>query len=228
MSRSSDSEPMYDLTDVLAFDALSAIRPGSSLLVSGPAMTGKEDLAYSLLADGLRRGEGAVVLTTGDSAEAVIDELRDRVPDLDESLVAVVDCRGEGGRSSERTPGGSFVYHVSSPGEITGIGIGITKSLETLHEQGAETGRFALTSLSTILTYTDQKVVFKLCHVLSSRLDSAGYLGVFTVDSAAHDDQTLQVVKQAFDGMVEIRDGDDGREARVLGLEGQPSDWKPF
>ncbi len=34
-----------------------------------------------------------------------------------------------------------------------------------------------------------KKTVFKFCHVLSSRLDSAGYIGVFTIDSGAHDDR---------------------------------------
>lgn len=227
MSKNSD-EMTYDLTDALDFDALSSVRPGSSLLISGPAMTGKEDLAYSILADGSRQGQGALIVTTGDSAADVVEDFRQRVPDLDETRLGVVDCRGEGGRSSERGPGGSSLYHVTSPGEITGIGIGITKCLEALHDSGAESGRFALVSLSTILTYTDQKTVFKLCHVLSSRFDSAGYLGVFTIDSAAHDEQTLQVIKQAFDGMIEIRDGDDGREARVLGLASRPSDWQSF
>jgi len=217
---------MYDLSNVLEFDAVSAVRPGSNILVSGPAMSGKEDLAYSLLADGSRRGEGAVIVTTSDRAEDVIDEYHGRVDGLDEALLAVVDTRGEGDRSSDQTADGAFIQHISSPSDMTGIGIAITKCLETLHNTGVDQGRFALVSLSTMLTYTDRKTVFKFCHVLSSRFDSAGYLGLFTIDSAAHDDQTLQVIKQAFDGMIELRNGDAGREARVLGLSGQPTDWQ--
>jgi len=228
MSKKSDSEAMYDLTDVLDFEALSAVRPGSSILVSGPAMTGKDELAMEILADGSDNGEGAIVVTTGEHAEDVITDYRDRVPGLDESLLGVVDCRGESGRDSEYTPAGSFVYHLSSPGEITGMGIGITKCMENLANNGADSGRFALDSLSTILTYTDKKTVFKLCHILSSRFDTAGYLGVLTIDSAAHDEQTLQVIKQAFDGMIEIRENDGTREARVLGLAGKPTDWQEF
>jgi KaiC/GvpD/RAD55 family RecA-like ATPase len=228
MSRSSDSGTTYDLTGRLEFDALSSVRAGSNILVSGPAMSGKEDLVRSMLASGSEQGQGAIIVTTSDRAEAVIDDYRERVPGLDESKLGVVDCRGEGGRSSERTPEGTFVYHISSPGEITGMGIGITKCLEALEDAGADSGRFALTSLSTILTYTDKKTVFKLCHVLNSRFDSTGYLGLFTIDSSAHDDQTLQVIKQAFDGMVEIREKEGRHEARVLGLAGQPTDWQAF
>jgi len=228
MSRSSDSETMYDLTDVLDFEALADVRPGSNILVSGPAMSGKEDLALSVLADGAERGQGSLVVTTGDRAENVLEDFLDRAPEADESTVSVVDCRGDGSRRGEATASGSYAYHVSSPGDLTGIGIGITECLEYLHNNGAESGRFALTSLSTMLTYTDRKTVFKFCHVLSSRFDSAGYLGLFTIDSSAHDDQTLQVIKQAFDGMIEIRENEGRREARVLGLAGQPTDWREF
>ena len=226
MSRSSDSAN-YDLSDSLGLEALTSVKPGSNLLISGPAMTGKEDLALSILADGSANGEGAIVTTTGDRAEAVIEDYRQRVADLDESRLAVVDCRGDGDRSADHSQHGSYVHHVSSPADLTGIGIGITKSLETLANNGAGRGRFALSSLSTMLTYSDTKTVFKFCHVLSTRFDNTGYVGLFTIDSGAHDEQTLQIVKQAFDGMIEIRDADT-REARVLGLDGVPSDWEAF
>nr|WP_276273950.1 hypothetical protein [Halomicroarcula sp. GDY20] len=217
---------MYDLSTTLDFDALESVRPGSSILISGPAMTGKEQLAYDILSEGARNGDGAVVVTTGDSAGDVVADFRDRVPELAESQLGIVDCRGEGGADSGAVDG-IYVHQVSSPGDLTGIGIGITKALEGLHNSGRERGRLALVSLSTMLTYTDKKTVFKFCHVLSSRLDAADYIGVFTIDSGAHDEQTIQVIKQAFDGLIEVREADGGgRESRVLGLSGEPTDWQ--
>ncbi|MFC6973786.1 RAD55 family ATPase [Halomicroarcula sp. GCM10025709] len=217
---------MYDLSSVLDFDALREVRPGSNILVSGPAMSGKERLAYEILADGARNGDGAVVVSTSDQAATIVNDFRELVPELEESQLGVVDCRGEGSGDSGSV-NGAYVHQVSSPGDLTGIGIGITKALEGLHNSGRDQGRLALVSLSTMLTYTDKKTVFKFCHVLSSRLDSAGYIGVFTIDSGAHDEQTLQVIKQAFDGLIEIRDAEGGgREGRVLGLAGEPTSWK--
>jgi len=214
---------MYDLTNVLDIEALEGVRPGSNILISGPAMTGKDDLAYDILADGTQQGQGAVIVSTGDRADNVIANFRDRTGS-DAIRLGVVDCVSDG--SGNGTPGdGVYVHHVSSPGDLTGIGIGITKALEGLHESGADQGRLALSSLSTMLTYTDRKTVFKFCHVLSSRLDAAGYLGMFTIDSAAHDEQTLQVIKQAFDGMIEVREQNGTRQARVVGLTSSPSEW---
>jgi KaiC/GvpD/RAD55 family RecA-like ATPase len=224
--KSKEVSGMYDLSSVLNFDAVKDIRPGSSILISGPAMTGKQQLAYNILADGAEQGDGAVVVTTSSSAATVANDFNELVPSLQGSQLSVVDCQGEG-RSEETPITGVSVHQVSSPGDLTGIGIGITKALEGLHNSGRERGRLALISLSTMLTYTDKKTVFKFCHVLASRLDTAGYIGVFTIDSGAHDEQTIQVIKQAFDGLIEVRDGDSGgREARVMGLSGQPTDWK--
>ena len=214
---------MYDLSTVLDFDETRSVEPGASILISGPAMTGKEAIAMDLLADGLRNDEGAIVVTTNDQAADVVTDLQDSVPDVGGSQLGVIDCRGDGADSDSVE--GAYTHHVSSPGDLTGIGIGITKALEGLHKSGHQQGRLALVSLSTMLTYTDKKTVFKFCHVLSSRLDAADYVGFFTIDSGAHDEQTVQVIKQAFDGLVEVRDGANGREGRVMGLGNEPSDW---
>jgi len=213
---------MYDLSPVLDTDAVSGVRPGTNVLIAGPAMTGKEQLALEILADGSRRGEAAVVVTTNGQASAVAEEYRDRVGSENVDL-GIIDCRGDGGEEGDHE--GSFVHHVSSPADLTGIGIGITKAIEALHSAGAERGRMALVSLSTMLTYTDRETVFKFCHVLSSRLDAAGYLGVFTIDSGAHDERTLQVLQQAFDGLIEIREDDGARQIRVRGLTDSPTAW---
>ncbi|MFB6201433.1 MAG: hypothetical protein ABEI98_05435 [Halorhabdus sp.] len=214
---------MYDLSAVLDVDALEAVKPGTSILISGPAMTGKQGLVYDILADGVAAGEGTVILSTGDRAGTIVEEFGQHAA-ADSYPLAVIDTAGDA-TGNDPTDSDVFVYHASSPGDLTGMGIGITEALETLHGRGVERGRLSLSSLSTMLTYTDRKTVFKLCHVLSSRLDAAEYLGLFTIDASAHDEQTLQVIKQAFDGMIEIRERDGVREVRVRGLTTEPSAW---
>lgn len=216
---------MYDISGVIDVEEASSVRPGSSILVAGPAMTGKQDLLFEILATGVRDGEGAVAVTTGSRAEVVIDDITSRAPGVDGHQFGVIDCRSESGREEEELDSGAYVQRVSSPGDMTGIGIGITKCFDRLHDVGIDEGRIALASLSTMLTYSDQQTVFKFCHVLSSRIDAADFLGAFTIDSSAHEEQTLQVIKQAFDGVIEIRESDGVREARIMGLQPSPSEW---
>jgi KaiC/GvpD/RAD55 family RecA-like ATPase len=224
MSKRTDSV-MYDLSHAIDVDAASSITPGSSILVSGPAMTGKEDLLWETLADGVAAGDGAVAVTTGGRAEDAVDDIQSRTEGANGHALCAIDCRADGNREDHQLDSGASVHRVGSPSDMTGIGIAITKCFDRLHDAGLDRGRLGLTNLSTMVTYADRQTVFKFCHVLSSRLDAAEFLGVFTIDSSAHDEQTLQVIKQAFDGLVELRETDGKREARVLGVEPDPSPW---
>lgn len=216
---------MYDLSAVLDVTALTAVDPGTSLLIAGPAMTGTEELTLEILASGAREGDGAVSVSTSGTADQTIERIRELAPGADPARLAAIDCRGEGNTGGEETGDGAYRYHVGDPSDLTGMGIGITESFERLDEYGVDRSRLALSSLSTMLTYTDQQTVFKFCHVVTSRIDTAGHLSAFTIDSSAHDQQTLQVVKQPFDGLIEVRERDGTREARVLGVEPDPSEW---
>lgn len=216
---------MYDLSPLLDVSPATDVPPGTSLLVAGPAMTGKHEFTASVLEAGLRNGDGAVAITTEDPASAVISGFDERVPDLPHANLCVLDTRAVGDREEHETPDGAFCHHVSTPEDLTGMGIGITRCFERLAAADVDRARLSLNTLSTMLTYTDRQTVFKFCHVVSSRLDGAGFLGLFTIDAAAHDDQTLQVIKQAVDGLVEIRRVDGRREARLSGLSPDPSPW---
>nr|WP_302082860.1 hypothetical protein [Salinibaculum sp. KK48] len=216
---------MYDLSESIGIDAAASVQPGTSILVSGPAMTGKEELLFESLAEGAQSGEGAVAVTTGGRAEDVIDEIRERADDASSDRLCAIDCRTDSDREGFQRDDGAYVNRVSGPADMTGIGIGITECFDRLHNAGIDEGRLGLANLSTMITYTDKQTVFKFCHVLSSRLDSASYLGLFAIDSTAHDEQTLQVIKQAFDGLLELRNSEGTREARLLGIEPTPSEW---
>jgi KaiC/GvpD/RAD55 family RecA-like ATPase len=223
---SNSTEFTYDLSEVLGFEDVTSIRPGTSVLVSGPTMTGKDDLLFELLGAGVDRGEASIVVTTDRDGEETLDEITTYAERPDQSLLSGIDCRANSGREEHELDSGALLYSVSEPSEFTGIGIGITKSFERMDDDDVTTGRMALTSLSTMVRYADRKTVFKFCHVLSQRLDSAGFVGFFALNSGAHDDQTVQVIKQAFDANIEIREEGGERQARLLGIDARPTEWR--
>lgn len=223
---SNEAHPTYDLSTTLDIDpAAAAIDPGTSILLSGPSMLGTDALALDILADGLGRGEGAIAVTTSSTCDDVRTDIESRLDDEVRGQLACIDCRSEGGREERHLDSGQYLYSVSEPSDFTGIGIGITNAFDLLESKDVAKSRFALDSLSTLVTYADRQTVFKFCHVVSSRLDSAGSLGVFTIDSDVHDEQTLSVLKQVFDGMIELRENNGRREARLLGIRPEPTDW---
>lgn len=217
---------MESATVSLAPDALAA---GTNVLVSGPVMTGKQRVVLRLLAGGEPTDRGTVFTTTRKSADAVARAFRTIAGDVPDDLFAVVDCTGTSGRSSHaaRTPTRRYV---SNPGDLTGIGIGLTEFMRRFYHRGDE-ARVGVHSVSTMLMYTEFRRLFQFLHVVTGRIDSSGFVGAFAVDSSALDPRQLNILTQLFDTVVETREGEAGVEYRVRGADAGtlgPEAWSPF
>jgi len=192
---------MYDLGPPLGVE----VEAGTNLLLSGPALTGKKSFAFDALATGIRNGEGAVFVSNTDGAKRVFEDLGERV-DYADRPVAVVDCvTRQQGVNEVRDD--TQVRYTSSPVDMTGVGIKFSEILEEFYEkQGVERNRVFLDSLSTLLMYSDLQTVFRFLHVFTGRVQSVDGLGLYAIDSSAHDDKTMNTLKQLFDGVIETHE----------------------
>lgn len=204
------------------------IDPGSSVLVAGPVMTGKRTLHLRLLAKAGSDPAPTVLVTTRKSADAAVSSFRDVVGPIDDDDLAVVDTTGtEAFRSRQRV--GANRRYVSSPGDLTGIGIGITEFMRRFYHRGTP-GQVGLHSLSTMLMYTEFRRLFQFLHVVVGRIESSDFCGVFVIDDSALDDREWQILLQLFDSVVETRDAG-SRQLRVRGDhagELGPTSWTEF
>ncbi len=203
---------MYDLADVLP-DV--EIDPGTNVLIAGPPLTGKRRIAFDILASGANRGDGSIVVTTKDSADKVLESFDDHVGDGVDPDVGVVDCvtkqRGIGTIDDDPR-----IKYASSPVDMTGIGIKLSEFLQEFYEaRGLTENRVLLHSVSTLLMYSDLQTVFRFLHVFTGRIQSADAMGVYVIDSTAHDDQTMNTLKQLFDGVLELEESADGDEPEI-------------
>ena len=202
------------------------VDPGTNLLVAGPSMSGKYDLALDVLASGSARGEGSIVVTTKDNADRVQSDFAAHT-DGDAGPLGVVDSvtKQQGAPPAGDDP---LVRYVSSPVDLTGLGIELSELLQHLYrERGATQNRILLNSLSTLLMYSNLQTVFRFLHVFTGRVQSADALGVFVIDDSAHDTQTLSTLKQLFDGIIEVRESESGFETRLVGV-GDDRSWRPL
>lgn len=212
---------MYVVGDTLPIDELD---PGT-LLVSGPAMTGKYDLLLDFLVEGATRGDGSLFVTTNEDADSVLADVESRgISDL--SSVRLVDCVSEQQSTNAEYPP-ERVEYVNSPGDLTGLGIGVTEQLRRFYESDTDRVRTAFSSLSTLLMYSDLETVFRFLHVLTGRIDETNGLGMFTIDPETHDAGTVNTLKQLFDGAIEIRSNDGTTELRFVGIPNSPDGWVP-
>ena len=188
---------MYELTP--HFDA--EVDPGTNILLTGPPLSGKRSTMMDVLAAGTDRDEGAIVVTTKDGADRVLRDYEERTP-YEGKPVAVVDCvtRQQGGETRES----DRIKYASSPVDMTGIGIKLSEFLQAFGDRGIDRNRVMVHSLSTLLMYSDLQTVFRFLHVFTGRVQSVDGLGLYSIDSTAHDDQAMNTLKQLFDGIVSV------------------------
>ncbi|MDY6779455.1 MAG: ATPase domain-containing protein [Halobacteria archaeon] len=208
-------------------DQVSGVRGGTNLLVTGPAMSGKERFASTVLSQGIQNGDATIYVTTKDSVDEVTGRYRD-VEGYDDEKFGVVDCvtqnQSSGGKEDTST-----VKFASSPEDMTGIGIKVSELLTSFSEEnGYERNRICVNSVSTLLMYSNLQTVFRFLHVFTGRVRSAEALGLFFLDSEMHDEKDYSTLKQLFDGSVEVRDTDPEVEVKVTGLGNQSTGWVPL
>lgn len=211
---------MYELDGVLPPELLSDVDSGTNLLLSGPSLSGKRDLMLRSIARGAEDGEGGVIVTTNDAASELQTDYRD-LRDESNDYLRFVDCVGSGDGSR-----GDTVRSVSSPGDLTGIGIEFSEIAKEADAANVDRLRIGFDSISPLLMYVDLQRLFRFLHVFTSQIQSNGWLGLFAIDPSSHEEKAVNTISQLFDGVIDIRIPDSGgREARVRGVTSSPTEW---
>lgn len=216
-------ESVYNIEGVLPAGTVTELEPGTSLLLAGPSMSGKQDIAMDLLAAGIDGDNGLLMVTTNETAASCIDALEERVGSFDRDLVGIVDCSGSNQQQAIRD---IATKRVSSPGDLTGISIGTTKLIQQITGSGVSNVCHGLVSISTLLKYLELDTVFKFLHIYTVRIGDTDGLGIFTIDNGSHDQQTINTITKEFDAVVELRESEaGGHELRIRGMNDVPHEW---
>ncbi|SFF79943.1 hypothetical protein SAMN04488063_0331 [Halopelagius inordinatus] len=109
---------------------------------------------------------------------------------------------------SDRRDAGPSVYTVSSPGDLTGIGMKLSACLSEWEGTDADVV-VVVESLTHLLQYAQLETLYRFLHVLVGRIDAVGARGLFFFDPTTRDEMTVNTLKTLFDAVVERR-GDDG------------------
>jgi hypothetical protein len=203
---------------------LSSIEPATNLLISGPAMSGAEELFARMLRPGAD-DEGTIVVSTGTGAGKLYDRFQETAGSIDRRRFGVVDCVS---RQQGQSVEGENLRSVSSPRDLTGIGMELSDLYESFYGRGLQGVRTGLESISTLLMYAELSTLFRFLHVFTGRISTADGLGVFVIDPTSHDDQTTGTIFQLFDGRIDVREQEGDRQLRVQGLADQSGEWTTF
>jgi hypothetical protein len=202
------------------------IPAGTNLLVTAPEPAGSEFL-FDLLGDARRDGDDLLVLTTDSPADYVADRLGGGSEPADAGAappggVTIIDCQTE-----PIDDGGdpTVVQNVNTPRNLTDIGIGFKEAFDEFEADGVDRVQFGLLSLSIVLSYVDQETVYRFCRTLTRGVSQEGAVGFFLLNRDAHDAGTVNTLRRAFDGLLEIEATDEPR-VRVSGIDGVSEGWR--
>jgi KaiC/GvpD/RAD55 family RecA-like ATPase len=203
---------------------LDSVPSGTNLLVVGDETTGAAEFVYRALARAPLYDEHTILVTTEQSVAALVEAYRSRLGEGDDlDHLRVVDAS----RSGLERDTGSFsparIETASSPGDVTGIGVGITNHLRSIRSDRV---RLGMLSLSAVVDRIGPEQAFALFHVLTSRGRTAGHLGLFVVDPTRHDSHHVRTLQSLTDGAFTFRTTDDGRrQVRSVGIADAVSEW---
>lgn len=151
-----------------------------------------------------RQSDELLFVSLVQSVDDVVSEWRG-TPGVESLAVVTVDTRRGGATAETGTPGGVRTRYVSSPDDLTGMGIAITQALEGFDGPAPAV---CFDSLTVLLQYADVEQTFRFLHVLSRYLADAGATFHAHLDPATQEDQTLSTLATLFDGMARYEDGE--------------------
>lgn len=204
---------------------------GSNVVILGPPMSHKSEVAQILMHRALEREEGVIYISTNDTGEKLLDWFDANGLDLEphSDRFGIIDCVSASVNVGLSGPVHASIRQVNGPMDMAGITIEVTDLLNTLlRKQNISKVWIFVDSLSIILMYAKLPTVFRFLHVLTSTVRKIDAMGVFIVEEGMHDEQSMVTINQLVQGVIEVRKDSDAKAMRVVGLQSTPSEWYKY
>lgn len=184
-------------------------------------MCGKQAVALELLATVTDTGGQPIAVTTTDTVQQLLDAYEPLVAQSSHRPF-VVDCLPAGNAGGERT------VSVESPGDLSGIAMGLSDALGEVPPQRQEGIRVLVDNASTLLMYTETEPVYRFLHALVRRIKDIGGAVVTTLDTDGIDEGDQRALTGIFDVVVRVRRSEDATEFRVEGHDEIADGWHRY
>jgi len=192
---------------------------GSSVVLQGPPGQEKLRFALTFLAEGLRSGGSGLVVTSSQSPDAVIAELRDLGVDLDsvtnENRLRVVDWYSWSEETVHDIEERGIVIRSSI--DLTNLGVALSRAIAALAR--GQPPRAVIELLSPAASSYEVTQVYAFAQSAKRKFDRHQFTSLVLLEKEMHSGPQLTTLHQPFDGVIEIertRSGD--RIIRKIGV----------
>lgn len=181
--------------------------PEQSVLVYGPAMSGKRALGFELLA-ATEASDMRVYVTTTERAATGRDALATATSPAVSETTTVIDCLAA--EDSEGT------IAVESPGDLLGISAAVASVYDEARRRDQVGSRLLIDDLSTLLLYAGVDAVTRFLHPVIGKVEDSGGLLVATLGTDGLDPETRRAILGLFESRIQVRtDAEHGPACRL-------------
>lgn len=176
----------------------------ANILLEEPSLGGGREMCSSLLVDGVSEPNVLFVSFTRQASACVAQ--------LDGESVGSVGVITVGDASAAVEDDGVVTDSVSTPSDLTGLGISIGKFLSEFDDQVL----LCFDSLTSMLQYVNVQTAYEFLHAVTGQIHAADARAHFHIDPSAHGDQDVAAIASLFDARVSLGDGDTTIQTREL------------
>lgn len=114
----------------------------------------------------------------------------------------------DGGAPTNVGPDGTRIESVSTPADLTGLGMKVSDLLEDLAD-GDQKVVVCFHTLTVLLQYVDLQKAFRFLHVLTGRMAAVDAIAHYHMDPSVHDERERNTLTTLFDAVMELDDQDE-------------------
>ncbi|MCJ2562830.1 MAG: hypothetical protein LN417_01900 [Candidatus Thermoplasmatota archaeon] len=201
----------------------------SNVLFIGPSFLGKEVAILNFIAEGLRKGIPAVIVTTSKPPQEISKDMGPILVEFVEyeriGLVKWIDATSQVPPDSVGFDKEKRVYRVNGAADLGNI-------LEGLHEIEAVLGeeheyfRMAYLSLSPSLSHSEPNEAYDFIQRMVNDLRQTRFVGAFALERGMHDRKEIETIEHQMDGAVMFKEEDTKTFLSIQGVcDVQTRDW---
>ena len=209
---------------------IEGIFPSQTILLIGQSGIGKTIFCKQFAYNGLMRGEPCIYVATDESPDEIKKSMKHFGLDIEynneKSKLRIIDCYSwklGGKRSGE--------FFVNNPSDLSLVSSKIEHAME---DQDKIT--LVLDSITGITSICSHHLTYfsKFLQTIIAKIRTTQSNAIFTIAPEAHDQQFLSFIRLAFDGTLEMKIDESGKEIkrllRVFSLKGacHKTNWTPF
>ncbi len=200
----------------------------SNVLYVGPPFIGKEVAMFLFLADGLKKGVPAVIVTTSHPPAEVARQMAPIMPSFIEfsqlGLVRWIDATGSGQSGDEDVPANEL--RVAGPDDYSGILKALEGTISSLTKEGNPYVRVAFLSLSMSIPKAEDKGAYKFIQKFVGMVRQTNAIGIYALEKGMHTEQQLESIQHQMTGAVQFKSEKQKTMLSVQGIgDAQTRDW---